>query len=400
MESVQDVHGCPDYAGDFTVCHPLSAIADLARSGCLRMADLVDHESSKDFNSYFQPRAHKIVISKRRGVPLCHLVSKPQRLAHAVADVMIGVYATYMKGISHRDITTGNVLGVETRLMSTEAIRKKTLEALGKRFTSEGLEGLLDELHAFVNDFEHAIDWKQAFRERSFARSGTPEFMSVQQLLVIVEARLRAHTVIDDLESCIWVALYNVLHAYIRRHSEAEKAFYEAFATDDYGHILGQKFRMLHLTKRDKETGSALSVTWALWSRLFPIACEAQAKVADLMLKYLQPEDQDEDERASQGSSPTASPSQAPADAEDEDFPSLEPDVGDKPASAPVPQPGRDDPENPMYNRGWASAQEKRLAEYHAELEHLTEDVFYKYMHALKDALELLPESDEEPEIA
>ncbi|EJD39525.1 hypothetical protein AURDEDRAFT_171337 [Auricularia subglabra TFB-10046 SS5] len=188
--------------------------------------------------------------------------------------------------------------------------------------------------------------------------------MSVRQMIVIVEARIRAHSVIDDFESCIWVTFYTILLAYHRRHSRAERIFFEGFTTDQYGRMLSGKSRMLRLNASDKEWGSALSATWELWGRLFPIANEAQVKLDRLMSKYSQPNHEDADERSDDGANEEASQNQE-----------------DEGGQFPPPPPPK-----------------KRVNVFHAELEKLTEDVFYQYMHAIQDALELLPEEGDAPD--
>ncbi|EJD39528.1 hypothetical protein AURDEDRAFT_187289 [Auricularia subglabra TFB-10046 SS5] len=388
LKKIKDLHGCPDSAGDMVVSHPLNRLAELILSGKFNVSSVINPIPEVDFDigSILQMRVHTMVISKTPGVPLYSLVSQPTRFARALMDCMIGLFLAHKKGISHRDVTTGNLIGLEKARPQPNDVRANTLQALGPRFAREKLDGFLKDLHAFVNDFEHAIDWKDAYRERSFARSGTPEFMSVQQLLAFVEARIRAHSTIDDFESCVWVALYNVLLAYVDKHSEAEKEFFESFATDNYGQLLGQKFRMLQLRARDVEAKSALAETWALWERLFPVAYWAQNKLANLMAKYLATGAAGDKVSATSPHPTTHATSPSPS-TDDASGPELFPGL---PAESPL---QRDDPENPFLTKPKdTDAQKKNVEKFHRELETLTETIFYRYMHALKKAMPFLPD--------
>ncbi|EJD39518.1 hypothetical protein AURDEDRAFT_153765 [Auricularia subglabra TFB-10046 SS5] len=381
VKGLSGLHGCPVLVKSVVARHPKSfaKLGERILSGkARRSTDLWKYSTTGSLVAVFQPRVHVYSFYQSVGHPIRRLANNPRSMAHAVKDTMLGLAISFFKQRRiHRDVTKTNVLTYEPHLPMSEDDIRATVTALASSGWPE-LEGLLEndsgfkqlfrERHAFVNDFEHSVLWN-VNREVSVARSGTPEYMSYQLLVQLAYGRWRIHTLLDDLESCIWVPFHDILDAFPELRSQAEQAMLTSFATDDYTSICNSKSHLLRLIPTDYQRNSALASTWPLWSRLIPIANSLQQEMVTALNKYQWPLSA---EQATDHAPPGSGSSQADA----------RPETG-----------GPQDAQQRAGSLAGATTTGD-LAVLFAELEKLSRKAIICYLLAIKDAIKVFEDRE------
>ncbi|KAI0040466.1 hypothetical protein FA95DRAFT_1455653, partial [Auriscalpium vulgare] len=139
-------------------------------------------------------RDHVRTIMTTIGKPL-HDADSPKTLIRAILHAMIGYYNLLERGWKHRDVSVGNVL-----LLKTPEKR----DAVTTCTKSNVCMGMLI-------DGDQAVNWPQNNIPPEKRRSGTPQFMSTHILAAWVRGKEQVHTVLDDLESFVWVLIWSVM---------------------------------------------------------------------------------------------------------------------------------------------------------------------------------------------
>ncbi|KZS97260.1 hypothetical protein SISNIDRAFT_463189 [Sistotremastrum niveocremeum HHB9708] len=161
-------------------------------------------QSETEMESPFPPevRFHTQTIMETVGLPIEDAPS-PRALFRAVAHSMIGHFNIFDEGWLQRDVSIGNIMLLETP--EERAIVTALGEDIAER-TAQLCEGMLI-------DADHVIRWWGKTGIRSEHRSGTLPYLSLRLLDVWTwsDNNKVPHSVMDDLESCVWVILHVIL---------------------------------------------------------------------------------------------------------------------------------------------------------------------------------------------
>ncbi|KAJ7229055.1 hypothetical protein GGX14DRAFT_346042 [Mycena pura] len=148
----------------------------------------------------------------------------PLFLFEAILHAMLGWLSMFQSGFLHRDISIGNLLGLQDLVQMEEFKLDDELVTLMERLNVQEhpqlnfaeqitrIRKLLGELRigdkcsGFVIDGDHAVRWQESFNSHhDGTRSGTVEFMSVELLRSIGRGPY-LHSPVDDMYSFYYVA--------------------------------------------------------------------------------------------------------------------------------------------------------------------------------------------------
>ncbi|KAL0950158.1 hypothetical protein HGRIS_010152 [Hohenbuehelia grisea] len=146
----------------------------------------------------YEPRIHRHLIVKSMGERLSSDLTCVQ-FVESLLDAMIGHCALFTEGeYLHRDISNGNIVSL-TNPSRSEWKVPKILQGIVKKKTCSAI--LIDG----------DIAKKLGAAASTADRSGTLPFMSTRLLRLWKRGAAMVHTPLDDLESFVWVLLYDLL---------------------------------------------------------------------------------------------------------------------------------------------------------------------------------------------
>ncbi|KAL0959982.1 hypothetical protein HGRIS_011639 [Hohenbuehelia grisea] len=165
----------------------------------------------------FEVRHHRHLVIKTMGRRLDPSLG-PRKLVRAIQHAVIGHCALFTEGgYLHRDVSNGNIVVLlEPTQGNIPAVLSSVVQSR--------------ECTAVIIDGDVAKRWGSL--ERSSHRSGTLPFLSKNVAEKWRESRPLYHSPIDDLESFIWVILYELIH-WAPKRTKWEKLLWKELNFDD-----------------------------------------------------------------------------------------------------------------------------------------------------------------------
>ncbi|EJD40138.1 hypothetical protein AURDEDRAFT_170717 [Auricularia subglabra TFB-10046 SS5] len=282
LQKVRGQYGFVEYAGHMVVPHPGMEALSFFQKG-----DPSTYKASDWYQVYpdenpptVVQRIHKLMFYTSRGLSIETLGRDSNMTAHAMKDISTALFILFKLGISHRDVSTGNVLRLESPLKRSAAEVTDLLGThLGPRF--KRFMPLFETQYVFLCDFDHAVRWNE---KRTYApgRSGTWGFLPAARMAALTNGdRSWEDGPIDDLEALLMVLFYNTLKANISDASPMEKRHYASFHSDDAYHLCATKHMFLGSPSNAPHL-QALRKTWPLWWRVFGVATKARLELNEV----------------------------------------------------------------------------------------------------------------------
>ncbi|KAJ6551584.1 hypothetical protein B0H19DRAFT_1158202 [Mycena capillaripes] len=197
FRAAQGYFGLPDVRATFEVYYRTPGDHTFPASPNMKMWDIFGDTDGEGHQ--LEQRTHMRTITTTEGSPL-RGAKGPKELLEAVLHAMIGYLNLFCKGWQHRDVSNSNILLVEL-----------ALSAIGCPSDDQAHNFGLKHCRAILTDGDQAIKWKET-REPATHRSGTLPFISYALLFTWNSPKKYFHTGLDDLESFIWVFIWEFLH--------------------------------------------------------------------------------------------------------------------------------------------------------------------------------------------
>ncbi|KAJ6470599.1 hypothetical protein C8R47DRAFT_988725 [Mycena vitilis] len=227
-------------------------------------------------------RTHKRSIATTVGTPLRQAAS-PKDLLEALLHAIIGYLNLLQKEWQHRDVSNGNVL-----------------LALAKDNPASQFRFYLQHINScrgILTDGDQAVQWKQD-REPASHHSGTLPFMSFSLLENFSQPEAHLHTGLDDLESFIWIFVWEVLHQGHKRRllSPMDKEDLQSLMSTDPAVLARAKRSVLTAFEQDTDMfeDSYLSPYIKLLNEWSVLSTDARPAMRLLMSGYRKRADGDE----------------------------------------------------------------------------------------------------------
>ncbi|KAJ6470600.1 hypothetical protein C8R47DRAFT_1325203 [Mycena vitilis] len=183
----------------------------VAHNICYRAARKADINA--DSNGTLESPTYRRIIITTEGFPLRD-AKGPRDLAEALLHAMIGYLKLLRRGWQHPNISNESVLldnsfdvdECPLDEMSVQSLHRNAVGSTGSR-DRFGLK----PCRAILIDTGQAIEWKTG-HEPAGQPVGTLPFMSFSLLQKWSQPEAHLHTGLDDLESFIWIFVWEVLH--------------------------------------------------------------------------------------------------------------------------------------------------------------------------------------------
>lgn len=175
-------------------------------------------------------RIHKRLVFKTLGRSVV-TAQTPKELLQAIMHAMLGHYNMFKNGWLHCDVSIGNVL-----IMDPTELRSPLTDFEFTKCISKCEGFLTDGDQAIRRDTEGIYEWTASGRPK-----GTPMFMSQHLITAWNSGRRVNHTVIDDLESFVWVfiwAVFEILQSKRIALHPAEESFTTFMTSKNLSSIL------------------------------------------------------------------------------------------------------------------------------------------------------------------